>query len=153
MAACLQRTSFGCSAALFWFNSISLSYIMFCTCQHCIDIKRNVQRWIACHSAALSCVSWFCFCPERWLVWRFLLICCLATAVFRCISLHCLVRQVHKGLKDYTHPQRRCQKWASGTWRCGLIWLHNYCYVLLACRGINDIILRCFTTLKTLRSS
>lgn len=49
---------------------------------------------------------------------------CLFTALHY-TSSHCVVtKQVYKGLKDYIHPRRRCQKWASRT-GFRLIWLYN----------------------------
>lgn len=75
---------------------------------------------VICYSALhvmLSCVVWFCSALKDIVHSQGFFLCVVYhSTVFHCISLHCVVtRQVHKGLKDYTHPQKRCQKWASRT--------------------------------------
>lgn len=113
-----------------------------CISQYCVDSHDVVYapQYVAVHCER-PCV----LVASVWSVYRRVVEHSSASPY---MPLHGVVsEQVYKGLKDYTHPQRRCQEWASRTQGFGLIWLYHSAVVchtlLLACRGISDITASC----------
>lgn len=107
------------STVLSWILFHGITYTIFIlSVLHCTVFGCNMLKYIACKRFLhlLCCAILLCS--------QCVSMCCLAerSTVFHYISLHCVVtKQVYKGLKDYTHPRRRCQKWASRTHGFGLI--------------------------------